>query len=66
MNKLPLVLEAVWLVLSIMCLGLGLHTTIKFGFTSNGNMFFVLAIVAAFMFMIRRYRRKRMSSNSNS
>jgi membrane protein implicated in regulation of membrane protease activity len=66
MSKLPIILEAVWLVLSIMCLALGTHTTIKLGFTSNGNMFFVLALVAAFMYIIRRYRRKRMSSNSNS
>lgn len=56
MNKLPVVLEFIWLVLAVCCVGLGIHATVKHGFVV-GRTFFILAILALLMFYIRRRRR---------
>lgn len=56
MNKLPIILEYIWLALSVFCLVLGIHSTIKFGL-SVSYMFFALTVLAFIMFIIRRYKR---------
>ena len=56
MNKLPVILEFIWLALSVFCVALGIHSTIKYGF-KVGRSFFVLAALALLMFYIRRRRR---------
>ncbi len=65
MNRLPIVMEYLWLVLSAICLALGISAAFKSGFTNN-YMLFVLAAVAFLMFMFRRYRRKNNEPNQIS
>lgn len=58
MNKLPIILEYIWLGLSVFCVALGIHAIVKVGNTSQvSTTFFILAILALLMFFIRRKRR---------
>lgn len=65
MSKIPIALEATWLVLAIFCVAIGIHATITVGINES-YMFFILALVAGLMYFLRRYRRKNFSSNQNS
>lgn len=62
MSKLSLVLEVIWLGLSLFCIGIGVHSTLKVGFEQS-YMFFILSVVAAFMYGLRRYKRKQLVVN---
>ncbi|HPD94326.1 MAG: hypothetical protein H6537_02310 [Bacteroidales bacterium] len=64
MNKVTFILELIWLGLAIACLGLGIHSTLKFGF-SISYMFYILAVVAFLMYLLRRYRRKKIENQNN-
>lgn len=60
----PKALEIIWLILAVICLGLGIHSTIGKGLNES-YMFFILTLVALLMFALRRYRRKSLSSNQS-
>lgn len=60
MNKLPIVLEYIWLALSLFCIGLGIDRTIRSGIKLGGP-FFILALLALAMYLWRRYRRLKSS-----
>ncbi|MDX9770730.1 MAG: hypothetical protein RBT19_10215 [Tenuifilaceae bacterium] len=62
MNSIHKVLEYIWLILSVICLVLAIHATLKIGFAQS-YMFFILAVVALLMFFLRRFRRKSNESN---
>jgi flagellar biogenesis protein FliO len=65
MITFPKILEYTWLVLAVVCLGLAIHSTVKFGF-GQSYMLFILTFVAVLMYLLRRYRRKSLSSSNNS
>lgn len=56
MNKLPIILEYIWLALSLFCVSLGIHATVNRGI-NVGRGFFFLAALALLMFFFRRFRR---------
>ena len=56
MEKLQIILEYIWLALAALCVGLGIHASVKHGF-NVGYIFFVLAALAAVMYGFKRYRR---------
>lgn len=62
MSKLAVVMEVIWIILALICIGFGVYSTLKVGF-SQSYMFFILSIVAVLMFMLRRYKRKQLTSN---
>jgi membrane protein implicated in regulation of membrane protease activity len=64
MSKIPMALEAIWLVLALLCMAIGIHSTIKIGIAQS-YMFFILSAVAVLMYLLRRYRRKNYSSDKN-
>ncbi|MDD3567504.1 MAG: hypothetical protein PHT92_03800 [Bacteroidales bacterium] len=64
MNSIHKVLEYIWLILSVVCLGMAIHATLKVGF-GQSYMFYILAVVALLMFFLRRSRRKANESKQN-
>ncbi|MFW6224916.1 MAG: hypothetical protein ACOC4B_01465 [Bacteroidota bacterium] len=52
------IFKGIWLVLSLLCLGLGAMHTIRDGF-DQGYIFFVFAVVAFLLFLVRRSWSKR-------
>lgn len=65
MSIIPRILEVVWLVLAVICLGFAIYATATVGFNQS-YMFFILALVAVLMYFIRRHRRRTLTSNQNS
>ncbi|KAF5079689.1 hypothetical protein DSECCO2_126820 [anaerobic digester metagenome] len=59
MNKLSVVLETIWVILAVVCLGMGIYATSKAGLEQS-YMFFLLSVLALLMFFARR--RKRLSN----
>jgi len=55
-------MEAIWIILSAFCLGLGIYSGLEVGF-SKSYMFFLLSLAALLMFALRRYRRKHLEKN---
>lgn len=60
-----MVMEGVWLVLAFFCLVVGIRSTIILGFDKS-YMWFILTVVAALMYLLRRFKRKNYSPNNNS
>ncbi|MBQ9470890.1 MAG: hypothetical protein IJU72_08065 [Bacteroidales bacterium] len=58
MDKLPIILEYIWAVLAVVCLVLGIHSSLRVGFNVS-YMFFVLSVLAMAMFGFRRFKRTR-------
>lgn len=56
MNKLPVILEYIWAALAVLCLILGIHSSIKLGFGVS-YMYFALSVLALIMFLVRRWKR---------
>ncbi|MBN1989126.1 MAG: hypothetical protein JW783_07020 [Bacteroidales bacterium] len=56
MNKLSVVLETIWIVLAVVCLGMGIYATSKAGI-GQSYMFFLLSVLALLMFVARRRKR---------
>jgi hypothetical protein len=48
--------EYVWLVLTVLCFAAAIHQTFKLGF-SESYVFFIFAVMAFFMYYIRRTLR---------
>ncbi|MDX9845440.1 MAG: hypothetical protein RBT74_00540 [Tenuifilaceae bacterium] len=65
MSIIPRILEVVWLILAVVCLGFAIYATVTVGIDQS-YMFFVLALVAVLMYFIRRHRRRTLTSNQNS
>ncbi len=56
-NNLPKILEIIWLITSLLCLLTAIHQTIYEGITKS-YIFFIFAIVAFLMYLIRKHTRK--------
>lgn len=56
------IMEAIWLVLSAGCLGIGIYSGLEVGF-SKSYMFFLLSVAALLMFALRRFKRKHQEKN---
>jgi hypothetical protein len=57
-NRLPLILEIVWVIVGIICLAAGVHSLI----TGGGTRFillFIMALVSAVFAWIRHTQRKK-------
>lgn len=61
-QKLPFILEIIWLVVMVVGLGAAIHKTIDFGFTES-IMLYVIAGIAGLMYVLRRYMRKLQEKN---
>lgn len=63
MNKKgALILEFVWLALAIFAVLFGTHKFIKMGFEKS-YIFYIIAAIASFMFILRRSIRKFQENN---
>jgi len=56
-QKLPFILEIIWLVVMVVSLGTAIHKTIDFGVIES-IMLYVIAGIAGLMYVWRRYIRK--------
>ncbi|MFA9372186.1 MAG: hypothetical protein ACERIH_10795 [Labilibaculum antarcticum] len=61
-QKLPFILEIIWLVVMVVGLGAAIHKTIDFGFAES-IMLYVIAGIAGLMYIWRRYMRKSHEKN---
>lgn len=63
MNKKgAIILEFVWLALAIFAALFGTHRFIKMGF-ENSYIFYIIAAIASFMYILRRAIRKFQENN---
>jgi len=59
MNKKRLrILELVWLIVAILCVITGIHSTNNSGF-SSGMVFLLMALIAFVMYFFRRNMRRK-------
>ncbi len=56
-NGAARILESLWLVLSLICLGTGVYNTLQNGFRDS-VLFFIFALIALLMYLLRRNMRK--------
>jgi len=56
-QKLPFILEIVWLTIMVLSLAAAIHKTIKFNFTDSIALY-VIAALCALVYAFRRYMRK--------
>ncbi len=56
-QKLPFVLEIIWLLVAIFSIILAVVRTVNFGLNEN-VMFYVIATLSCLMYVSRRYLRK--------
>lgn len=61
-QKLPFILEIIWLIVMVVGLGAAIHKTIDFGFMES-IMLYVIASIAGLMYVWRRYMRKLQEKN---
>ncbi|WP_421920620.1 hypothetical protein [Marinifilum sp.] len=61
-QKLPIVLEIVWLIVMISSASLAVYRTMQTNFTEN-LLLYVIAILAALMYTSRRYLRRTREKN---
>lgn len=59
------IFEGIWAVMTIVCIISGIHQTINEGF-GESYMFFILAVIAFLMFLIRRHKRKTSVSKTDN
>lgn len=64
-KKGTLILEYVWLTLSIIAVLIGSYKVIYFGFNQS-YVFYIIAAIAAFMYMLRRSMRKFLENNKKN
>ncbi|WP_157471406.1 hypothetical protein [Marinifilum fragile] len=63
-QKLPLVLEIVWLIVMIASASLAVYRTMQTNFSEN-ILLYVIAILAALMYTSRRYLRRTREKNQS-
>jgi hypothetical protein len=63
-QKLPFVLEIVWLVVMIGSASLAVYRTMQTNFSEN-ILLYIIAILAALMYTSRRYLRKTREKNQS-
>lgn len=63
-QKIPFVLEIVWLIVMIGSISLAIYKTIQTNFTEN-ILLYIMAILAALMYTSRRYLRKSREKNQS-
>ncbi|MDQ1772145.1 hypothetical protein GQR60_16030 [Labilibaculum sp. A4] len=61
-QKLPFILEIIWLIVMIVGLIAAVHKTIDYGFAES-IMLYVIAGIAGLMYVWRRYMRKLQEKN---
>ncbi|MBN2597246.1 hypothetical protein [Labilibaculum sp.] len=61
-QKLPFILEIIWLIVMIVGLVAAIHKTIDYGFAES-IMLYVIAGIAGLMYVWRRYMRKLQEKN---
>lgn len=61
-QKLPYILEIIWLVVMVVGLSAAIHKTINFGFTES-IMLYIIAGIAGLMYVWKRYMRKLQEKN---
>lgn len=58
-NKIfRIIIEILWLVMAIFCLGAGIYYQIKIGGVSNVWIFYAMAVISAGMFVMRFMQRR--------
>jgi len=62
MKNLAYILEIIWLILSVLCLLIAIYTIVS-PKTEVNYMFMLLSVVAFLMFLLRRFKRLKASSN---
>jgi uncharacterized membrane protein YfcA len=55
--NLAIILEVVWFITFILCLGAAIHQTINEGF-GKSILLYIITIIALAMFLMRRHLRK--------
>ncbi|MCT4603798.1 MAG: hypothetical protein N4A59_12985 [Marinifilum sp.] len=63
-QKLPFVLEIVWLIVMIGSASLAVYRTMETNFTEN-ILLYIIAILAALMYTSRRYLRRTREKNQS-
>ncbi|MGQ1911793.1 hypothetical protein ACT3CE_18700 [Marinifilum sp. RC60d5] len=63
-QKLPFLLEIVWLIVMIVSVSLAVYQTMQTNFTEN-LLLYVIAILAALMYTSRRFLRKAREKNQS-
>ncbi|MDQ2180371.1 hypothetical protein [Marinifilum sp. D714] len=63
-QKLPFVLEIVWLIVMISSASLAVYRTMQTNFSEN-ILLYVIAILAALMYTSRRYLRRTREKNQS-
>ncbi len=61
-QKLPFILEIIWLIVMVVGLAAAIHKTMDSGFTDS-IMLYVIAGIAGLMYVWRRYMRKLQEKN---
>jgi positive regulator of sigma E activity len=61
-QKLPFILEIIWLIVMVVGLAAAIHKTTDSGF-SDSIMLYVIAGIAGLMYVWRRYMRKLQEKN---
>ncbi|HAN20046.1 MAG: hypothetical protein A2X13_07220 [Bacteroidetes bacterium GWC2_33_15] len=62
-NKSSRALEVLWLITSAICLFTGIHQTLYEGIVKS-YPFFIFAVLAFLMFLLRRYLRNQKNSET--
>ncbi|OFX36145.1 MAG: hypothetical protein A2X08_03110 [Bacteroidetes bacterium GWA2_32_17] len=62
LKKGKLILEYVWLILAIVAVIIGSYKVIYIGFNQS-YIFYIIAAIACFMYMLRRAMRKFLENN---
>lgn len=63
-QKIPYILEIIWLIVMVVALIVAIHKTINDSF-SDSIMLYVIAGIAALMYSWRRYMRKLQKKNQD-
>jgi len=59
------IMEVIWLLVFLLCLGISISQTIQLGFKQS-LLFYGITILAMLMFLFRRFMRKNQAKNKTN